>query len=88
MKFHRRRFGGSCLNLNNPKVEDNSADANNPIPPHLVIMVNGIVGSSADWRYGAEQFLKRLPDKVIVHRKKISVDRYHCIVYVIHTALF
>jgi hypothetical protein len=44
IKFHRRRFGGSCLNLNNPKVEDNSADANNPIPPHLVIMVNGIVG--------------------------------------------
>jgi len=43
MKFHHRRFGGSCLN--NPKVEDNS-DANNPvpIPPHLVIMVNGIVG--------------------------------------------
>ncbi|MCI06692.1 serine esterase family protein [Trifolium medium] len=38
------------------------------IPPHLVIMVNGIIGSSADWRYGAEQFLKKLPDEVIVHR--------------------
>ncbi|GFS36093.1 hypothetical protein Acr_00g0043950 [Actinidia rufa] len=34
---------------------------------HLVIMVNGIVGSAADWRYAAEQFVKKLPDKVIVH---------------------
>ncbi|AES92372.2 serine esterase family protein [Medicago truncatula] len=72
MKFHHRRFGGSCLN--NPKVEDNS-DANNPIPPHLVIMVNGIVGSSHDWRYGAEQFLKRLPDKVIVHRSECNSSK-------------
>ncbi|KAI3496164.1 hypothetical protein L1887_38517 [Cichorium endivia] len=36
-------------------------------PDHLVIMVNGIIGSSADWRYAAKQFLNRLPDKVIVH---------------------
>jgi hypothetical protein len=25
--------------------------------------------SASDWRYAAEQFVKRLPDKVIVHRK-------------------
>ncbi|CAI9293647.1 unnamed protein product [Lactuca saligna] len=36
-------------------------------PDHLVIMVNGIIGSAADWRYAAQQFLDRLPDKVIVH---------------------
>ncbi|XP_009759145.1 putative lipase YDL109C isoform X1 [Nicotiana tabacum] len=36
-------------------------------PEHLVIMVNGLVGSSADWRYAAEQFVKRLPDKIVVH---------------------
>ncbi|CAH1429182.1 unnamed protein product [Lactuca virosa] len=36
-------------------------------PDHLVIMVNGIIGSAADWRYAAKQFLDRLPDKVIVH---------------------
>ncbi|GMN52152.1 hypothetical protein TIFTF001_021305 [Ficus carica] len=30
-------------------------------------MVNGINGSAADWRYGAEQFVRRLPDKVLVH---------------------
>ncbi|KAI3754614.1 hypothetical protein L1987_54401 [Smallanthus sonchifolius] len=36
-------------------------------PDHLVIMVNGIIGSAADWRYAAKQFVKRLPNKVIVH---------------------
>lgn len=25
--------------------------------------------SAADWRYAAEQFVKKLPDKVIVHRE-------------------
>lgn len=44
-------------------------------PEHLVIMVNGIVGSSADWRYAAEQFLKRLPDKVIVHRSECNSSK-------------
>ncbi|KAD4179929.1 hypothetical protein R6Q59_023307 [Mikania micrantha] len=43
-----------------------SAGAKVP-PDHLVIMVNGIIGSSADWRYAAKQFVKRLPNKVIVH---------------------
>lgn len=36
-------------------------------PEHLVVMVNGLVGSSADWRYAAERFVKRLPDKIVVH---------------------
>ncbi|TMW88210.1 hypothetical protein EJD97_018899 [Solanum chilense] len=36
-------------------------------PEHLVVMVNGLVGSSADWRYAAEQFVKRLPEKIVVH---------------------
>ncbi|KAJ6731608.1 ALPHA/BETA-HYDROLASES SUPERFAMILY PROTEIN [Salix purpurea] len=41
-------------------------------PQHLVIMVNGIIGSSADWRYAAEQFVKKLPDKIIVHRSECN----------------
>ncbi|KAJ4957820.1 hypothetical protein NE237_024931 [Protea cynaroides] len=44
-------------------------------PEHLVIMVNGIIGSAEDWRYGAEQFMKRLPDKVIVHRSECNYSR-------------
>ncbi|XP_074319573.1 lipid droplet phospholipase 1-like [Silene latifolia] len=34
---------------------------------HLVVMVHGILGSAADWKFGAEQFVKMLPDKVFVH---------------------
>lgn len=37
------------------------------VADHLVIMVHGIVGSAADWKFGAEQFDKLLQDKVIVH---------------------
>lgn len=44
-------------------------------PHHLVIMVNGIIGSAADWRYAAEQFVKRLPDKVIVHRSECNSSK-------------
>ncbi|KAG8071680.1 hypothetical protein GUJ93_ZPchr0006g46131 [Zizania palustris] len=46
---------------------------------HLVVMVHGIVGSAADWKFGAEQFEKLLSDKVIVHCSncnmyKLSLD--------------
>ncbi|KAH6835383.1 alpha/beta-Hydrolases superfamily protein [Perilla frutescens var. hirtella] len=44
-------------------------------PDHLVIMVNGIIGSAADWRYAAEQLVKNLPDKVIVHRSECNPSR-------------
>lgn len=42
---------------------------------HLVIMVNGIMGSSSDWKFGAEQFVKSLPDKVIVHCSERNVSK-------------
>ncbi|KAG2654550.1 uncharacterized protein LOC120657419 isoform X1 [Panicum virgatum] len=37
---------------------------------HLVVMVNGLYGSSADWKFAAEQFVNRLPGKVFVHRSQ------------------
>ncbi|CAL5056160.1 unnamed protein product [Urochloa decumbens] len=37
---------------------------------HLVVMVNGLYGSSEDWKFAAEQFVKRLPGKVFVHRSQ------------------
>uniref|UniRef100_A0ACD5ZFW4 Uncharacterized protein n=1 Tax=Avena sativa TaxID=4498 RepID=A0ACD5ZFW4_AVESA len=39
---------------------------------HLVVMVNGLYGSSSDWKFGAEQFVKRLPGKVYVHRSECN----------------
>ncbi|KAG1364437.1 putative lipase ROG1 [Cocos nucifera] len=44
-------------------------------PEHLVIMVNGLIGSAEDWRFAAEQFVKKLPNKVIVHRSECNTSR-------------
>ncbi|PIN01367.1 hypothetical protein CDL12_26123 [Handroanthus impetiginosus] len=43
----------------------NESDASSA--DHLVVMVHGILGSSSDWKFGAEQFVKMHPDKVFVH---------------------
>ncbi|THU47138.1 hypothetical protein C4D60_Mb09t12390 [Musa balbisiana] len=48
-----------------------SASQQGGYPEHLVVMVNGLVGSAEDWRFAAEQFVKRLPDKVLVHRLSV-----------------
>ncbi|XP_074372683.1 lipid droplet phospholipase 1-like [Apium graveolens] len=37
---------------------------------HLVVMVHGILGSTANWKFAAEQFVRMLPDKVFVHRSE------------------
>nr|CAD1818713.1 unnamed protein product [Ananas comosus var. bracteatus] len=42
---------------------------------HLVVMVHGILGSTSDWKFGAEQFVKMLPDKVIVHCSERNMNR-------------
>ncbi|KAK6117855.1 hypothetical protein DH2020_048405 [Rehmannia glutinosa] len=42
---------------------------------HLVVMVHGILGSASDWKFGAEQFVKRLPDKVFVHCSERNMSK-------------
>ncbi|CAL1390899.1 unnamed protein product [Linum trigynum] len=42
---------------------------------HLVVMVHGILGSSNDWKYGAERFVRNLPDKVFVHCSEKNMYR-------------
>ncbi|KAK3033240.1 hypothetical protein RJ639_033120 [Escallonia herrerae] len=42
---------------------------------HLVVMVHGILGSTADWKFAAEQFVRMLPDKVFVHRSERNVAK-------------
>ncbi|PIN21088.1 putative alpha/beta hydrolase [Handroanthus impetiginosus] len=36
-------------------------------PNHLVVTVNGIIGSAQNWRFAAKQFVKAYPNDVIVH---------------------
>ncbi|KAK7344733.1 hypothetical protein VNO77_14714 [Canavalia gladiata] len=40
---------------------------------HLIVMVNGILGSVTDWKFAAELFVKELPDKVFVHCSERNV---------------
>ncbi|XVF47738.1 hypothetical protein PTKIN_Ptkin03bG0135100 [Pterospermum kingtungense] len=85
-----RSMSGGCFKSTEPppkpgiKVEEDSggqdvfdADAmdSKVSPDHLVIMVNGLIGSAADWRFAAEQFVKKLPDKVIVHRSECNYSK-------------
>ncbi|CAL9752674.1 unnamed protein product [Musa acuminata subsp. burmannicoides] len=42
---------------------------------HLVVMVHGILGSVADWEFGANQFVRMLPDKVIIHCSERNMYR-------------
>ncbi|XVE71779.1 hypothetical protein DITRI_Ditri10aG0179000 [Diplodiscus trichospermus] len=85
-----RGLSGGCFKSTEPppkqgiKVEEDSggqdifdADAmeSKVSPEHLVIMVNGLIGSAADWRFAAEQFVKKMPDKVIVHRSECNYSK-------------
>ncbi|KAK4431695.1 ATP-dependent 6-phosphofructokinase, chloroplastic [Sesamum alatum] len=64
-----REDGGVCSTETGNGGEDvyscKESDASSA--DHLVVMVHGILGSASDWKFGAEQFIQRLPDKVFVH---------------------
>ncbi|KAJ0031503.1 hypothetical protein Pint_14209 [Pistacia integerrima] len=79
-----RRMGGGCVKDRRSKVlkveadsggEDVFSAAAKPPPEHLIVMVNGLVGSAADWRYASEQFVNKIPDKVIVHRSECNSSK-------------
>ncbi|XP_010936210.2 uncharacterized protein [Elaeis guineensis] len=55
--------GGGDRNLD--KGDDGERERR--IPTHLVVTVNGIIGSAANWRFAAKQFVKKYPDDVVVH---------------------
>ncbi|KAJ0967724.1 hypothetical protein J5N97_024641 [Dioscorea zingiberensis] len=41
-------------------------------PTHLVVTVNGIVGSAGNWRFAAKKIIKRYPEDIIVHCSKCN----------------
>ncbi|KAH9806039.1 DUF676 domain-containing protein [Citrus sinensis] len=72
-----RRFSVGCFSSNKDfKMEADSggvdvfSTSTKPPPEHLIIMVNGLIGSAADWRFAAEQFVKKVPDKVLAVVKR------------------
>ncbi|XP_073306884.1 uncharacterized protein [Primulina huaijiensis] len=44
-----------------------SREGKDYVPTHLIVMVNGIIGSAQDWRYAAKRFVKVFPEDVLVH---------------------
>lgn len=38
-----------------------------PKPTHLVVTVNGIVGSAENWHFAAKHFIRKHPEDVVVH---------------------
>nr|KYP70138.1 Putative lipase ROG1 [Cajanus cajan] len=48
-------------------IEVVDASGHRPDPIHLVIMVNGLIGSAENWKFAAKQFLKRYPEDAVVH---------------------
>ncbi|KAJ9539762.1 hypothetical protein OSB04_026268 [Centaurea solstitialis] len=70
------RNGDDCSSEKLAGGEDVSSRTQSDVSSadHLVIMVNGILGSSADWKFAAEQFINTIPDKVFIHRSKSNTS--------------
>ncbi|KAI6689157.1 hypothetical protein NL676_025985 [Syzygium grande] len=54
---------------------DVEAKVTGEIPAHLIVMVNGLIGSAQDWRFAEKQFVKKYPEKVHVHRSQSNPCR-------------
>ncbi|KAE8056645.1 hypothetical protein FH972_013394 [Carpinus fangiana] len=69
------KLGFACLrteydregNFDMEVVDVDGAGVRRTPPTHLVVMVNGLIGSAQNWKYAAKQFLKKYPDDVIAH---------------------
>lgn len=60
------RFGCMRLEDDVPTAEAGLNGKDQP-PTHLIVTVNGIIGSAQNWRYAAKQFVKAYPSEVVVH---------------------
>ncbi|BAS86180.1 Os03g0726800 [Oryza sativa Japonica Group] len=76
-KSQRRRLRAACLPRpgcftvsaadEGPSGSGGGGGGSRPAPTHLVVTVNGIVGSAENWRYAAKHFIKKHPEDVVVH---------------------
>ncbi|KAL5847145.1 hypothetical protein ACOSQ3_010669 [Xanthoceras sorbifolium] len=64
----------SCLMRTEPDGKGNfdmeiqtNEEGDRTSPTHLVVMVNGIIGSAQNWKYSAKQFLRKYPNDIVVH---------------------
>lgn len=65
----------SSESMNGSRDVYSCKDSDSSSADHLVVMVHGIMGNSSDWKFGADQFVKELPDKVYVHCSEKNMSR-------------
>ncbi|XP_020525707.1 putative lipase C4A8.10 isoform X4 [Amborella trichopoda] len=63
-------FSSTTIDTDGVEIQPNGLpESGNPSksPARLIVMVNGIIGSAANWKFAAKQFVRRFLDDVIVH---------------------
>ncbi|TYK31233.1 putative lipase ROG1 [Cucumis melo var. makuwa] len=75
VSFYLPKIGFGCFRVQrdeegNIDMEVVNGSGERRKPSHLLIMVNGLVGSAKDWKYAAQEFLKTYPEDIIVHCSK------------------
>ncbi|KAK1413005.1 hypothetical protein QVD17_34687 [Tagetes erecta] len=61
--------GDGNVDMTSASTDDNNNN-NKQFPTHLIVMVNGLIGSAHNWRFAAKQFLKKYPEDIVVHCSK------------------
>ncbi|CAN8305686.1 unnamed protein product [Cochlearia groenlandica] len=73
-KKKKKKYWMGCLRAESDKSGNVDLTVSFPgeisEPTHLVVMVNGLIGSAQDWRFAAKQMLKMYPQELVVHCDK------------------
>ncbi|VFQ75173.1 unnamed protein product [Cuscuta campestris] len=79
-RFKKRSYLFPCMRLDEEVPTEERPDGDGGLDveaagkgqrsTHLVVMVNGIIGSAENWKFSAKQFVRAFPKDVIVHCSK------------------
>ncbi|XP_024009032.1 putative lipase ROG1 isoform X2 [Eutrema salsugineum] len=73
-KKKKKKYWMGCLRAESDESGNVDLTVNFPgeraEPTHLVVMVNGLIGSAQNWRFAAKQMLKKYPQDLVVHCSK------------------
>ncbi|XP_038897281.1 uncharacterized protein LOC120085399 isoform X3 [Benincasa hispida] len=80
VSFYLPKIGFGCFRVQrdeegNLDMEVVNGSGERRKPTHLLIMVNGLVGSAKDWKYAAEEFLKAYLEDIIVHCESFNCSK-------------
>ncbi|VVA90677.1 unnamed protein product [Arabis nemorensis] len=70
MEKKNNKYWMGCLRAESDKSGNVDFPGQLAEPTHLVVMVNGLIGSAQDWRFAAKQMLNKYPHDLVVHCSK------------------